>query len=692
MATMPNQRNLSLTKEQEAKLVTYIEKTLPELEQDNKGRIQADKRSDEAYENSRAARAQPDTIYAESNFSVPITSTVVDHFSSRTEEEIYGRSPMVNFGPEGPADQELVRGLDRFSQYKLFKQAKVRESLLDANHSAFRHRALILKAIYSEDIDEWEESNVSVLHSKADEQPVIILDHGYVIEGVDKFMDVVDPLTQQSVQVLEKDPTLVLDQEKYYYAPSKKPIRFKDVNYSGPKSVEVDSDCFYARNSVRSLNDSDALVEVYDKPKHWIRDRFIDRPWMKWENFRTLVIGGASGSRKTKDERQKLAKDAQAFDLDNPSFGIAEIWLDRDVLDWGTPQRIVAWYERKTKTLIDYEFQKKITPHGRHPYSAIAVSKHKNYWWGPSMPEMVEQFQEYVDKQWNRHSYRNSMNANPIIAENPEAIQEKRPYKELKPGDVFTLESNKSVQDWLQAFVIPNADLDTQDLVAKAIEFLYFWLGISNIARGDYSDVPQNTTLGGQEASLKEASKLSRRWTRRMAYGLEDHFTKLVQIVLATMNPEEVYTYLEGDVQQMGFITEDSVRDFLVNAKLNITKDNSTQKLQEQQLTLQTITQYVTYPPQVQAIVRPVMKQILYLLGHDDVEQLLPVPMMPVIDPMTGQTVMAPASTTPPPQNPAAPAENNQVPPEDPAAAPAAAPAGGPENGAVVPFPTAANG
>lgn len=685
MATM---RNLSLTQEQETKLVAFIEKTLPELDQDNKARIQADKDSDLAYENSRADRAKPDTIYSESNFSVPITSTVVDHFSSRTEEEIYGRTPMVNFGPEGPADQELTRGLDRFSQYKIFKQAKVREALMDANHSAFRHRALILKAIYHEDIDTWEERDVSVLHAKADDQPVMILDHGYVIEGADKFIDVVDPLTQQPIQVLEKDPTLVLDPAKYYYAPSKKPIRFKDVNYSGPKSVEVDSDCFRARTSARTLDESDVIVEYYDKPKHWISDRFIDRPWLKWENFRKLVIGGANAGRKTQDERKKVAKDAQAFDIDNPSFGIAELWIERDVMDWGAPQRIVVWYERKTKTLIDYEFQKKVTPNGRHPFSAVAVSKHKNYWWGPSMPEMVQQFQDYVDKQWNRHSYRNSMNANPIIGENPEAIQEKRPFKEIKPGDIFTLESGKNIQDWLQAFVIPNADLDTQDLVTKAIEFLYFWLGISNIARGDYSDVPQNTTLGGQEASLKEASKLSRRWSRRMAAGLEDHFTKMVQIVLATMNPEEVYTYLEGDVQQMGFITEDSVRDFMVNAKLNVTKDNNTQKLQEQQLTLQTITQYVTYPPQIQAIVRPVMKQILFLLGHDDVEQLLPVPMMPVIDPMTGQTVMAPASTTPPPQNPAAPAENNQVPPEGPAVAPS----DGPETGAVVPFPTAANG
>lgn len=682
-------RHLRLTQQQETDFVTFLKKLLPQLDQSNKERIDADKESDLAYENDRTARATPGTVFAESNMSVPLTSCVVDHFSAKSEEEIFGRKPFASFGPEGPADKDLVRGLDRFATYKLFKQAKVDAELVDAIHSSFRHRALILKAIYHEDIDTWEENDVSILYSAKDDQPVLILEHGYVIEGVDRFVEGVDPITQQPVQVLEKDPTLVLDETKYYWAPSKKPIRFKDVNYSGAKSVEVDSDCFRAPPEARCLSECGAggIVEYYDKPTHWLRDRFLDREWLKWDQFRGQVVNGGNGSLKTEGRRKKLAKDALAFDIDNASFGIAEIWIERDVLGWGAPQRIVAWMERKTGVLIDYEFQKKVTPDGRHPYTAIAVAKTKKHWWGPSMPEMVRTFNDYCDKQWNRHSFRNSINANPIMAQNPEAIQEKKSFYELKPFDVMTLENGKTIQDWLQAFVFPNADTDTQELIQKCIEFVYFWLGISNIARGDYSDVPQNTTLGGQEASLKEASKLSRRWTRRLGAGFEDHLTKLVQIVLATMNEQEAYTYLEGDVDQMGFITEDSVRDLLVNAKIKVAKENNTQKLQEQQLTLQTITQYMAYPPQMQAIVRPVMKNILYLLGHDDVDTLLPEPMMPAIDPLTGQTVMVPATTTPPPQNPQAPAESNQVPPESSApAAPAA-------TDKVVPFaPAAANG
>ncbi len=660
-------RHLRLDQEQEAKFIAYLGTRLLELDSDNKERIAADKKSDLAYENSRKDRAKAGTVFAESNMPVPLTSYVVDHFSSRTEDEVFSRKPFCSFAPEGPADQETARGLDRFSQYKLFKLGKVDKDLLESNHSLFRHRARFLKAIYDEDIDIWEEHDLPVLHSSKDQQPVMILDHGYVIEGRDKFIDVVNPVTQQPVKVLEKDPTVELDPtdpNRYYYAPLKKPIRFKDVHYSGPRSREVDSDCIRIPSDARSADEADIILEYYDKPSHWVKARFLDRDWMKWADFEAK-IRSERADRKTDDERKKVSKENKAFDMDTASFGIVEVWIERDVLGWGTPQRIVAWYDKKSKILIDYEYQKKVTPNGRHPYTVDAIAKTKQYWWGKSIPEMLEPFQEYVDLQWNRHSYRNSINANPIIAQNPEAIQEKKSFLEMKPYDVYTLETGKTIQDWLQAFVFPNADLDTQDLIEKAIYWVNFWLGISNISRGDYSDVPQNTTLGGQEASLKEASKLSKRWSRRAINGIEDHLTKLVQIALATMDPEEVYTYLEADKQQMAFITADSVRDFVVNAKIIVGGDDNTASLQKQQLTLQTIKDYMAYAavPQMQAVIRPVMKSILFLLGHDDVDSLLPAPMMPQIDPVTGQTMMVPAAPGMPPAPTAAPGNESQVPP-----------------------------
>ena len=667
---MPRLRHLVLTEDQETELERYLKHRLPAL---NEERIKADKQGDEDYRNSKDRRALPDTVWQQSNMSVPLTSWVVDHFSARTEDEVFGRSPICHFAPEGPADEDLARGLDRWASYRLFKMGKVEEALLDATqYSMWTHRALILKAIYDEDVDEWDEAGLNVLWDASTEEPVQALDHGYIVEGRDTFTPGVDPVTGDPVEVFDKDPTIRFDPTRHVYAPSPEAIRMREVKYAGARSREVDSDCFFAPSDARCLDDADCLVEYYDKPIHWMRDRFYERPWNTLAEFEGQ-LGNQTAGRKTGERRKKATKDQKAYDIEAAMFGIEEIWLTRDVLGWGRPQKIVIWRERKTGVLVDYEFRRKVTPTGCQPFTAISVWKPHGgkFWWGYSLVEMMRPFQDYIDEQWNRHSFRNQINANPIVGQNPDAIAEKKTFHELRPFDAVTLEQGQTMEDWLSVFTFPKLDLDTQELITKTIEWCNYWLGISDIARGDYSNVPQNTTLGGQEATLKEASKLSRRWTRRMTLGFEDHLCKLLEIAVETMDPEEAYTFLEGDADQAAFIAKDALKTLKLNAKLIIGKERGVQDIQAQQLALQTVEKYFSYPPEIQLAARPLIKQVLYLLGHDDVDTLIPVPVIP--PPMAigpgGEVIPFADGSGAPPE--AAPAAEAAAPPEPvPATAP----------------------
>lgn len=654
---MARQRHLRLTETQESDLRNYLKRRLPELDRDSRERIDADKESDLIYRNSRAARAAHGTVWAESNMPVPITAWVVDHFSSRSEDEIFARDPMVSFKPQGPSDDGLARGLDRWANFRLNTLGKTKDILRDIAPSAYRHRAQILKATYDEDYDEWEEDGLTVLWDDAEKAPVEVLGHGNIIQGRDSLLDGIDPVGGGPRLVLEADPTFAVIPGQHYWAPSPTPIRFRETKYSGARCIEVDSDCFRAPSSAKSLDECDILAEYYDKPGHWLIERFVERPWLPADRFRGLLVSG-NAKKKTKSQRNDEAKENLAFDLDHKNFGVIELWLERDVLGWGRPQRIVVWMERQTQELIDYEFQKKVTPTGRHPYTAVtAWQGDRKTWWGYSIPEVVRPYQDYIDLQWNRHSFRNSINANPIVAQNPDAIVEKTSFHDLKPFDAVTLEEGKHIEDWLQAFAFPKLDLDTQELIEKAIYWVNFWLGISNLARGDYSDVPQNTTLGGQEATLREASKLSKRISRRVIAGYTEHYEKLLAIAIATMDPQEAYTYLEGDAEQLGFIEAGAIESLPVNVKLAVGRDQSTQGIQEAQLVLQIIERYFSYPPEMQLAARPVLKQSLWHLGYDNVDEMLP-PMLPVaVDPMTGQPVAADPA--------AAPAGPQEAPPEE---------------------------
>lgn len=622
------------SKEQEAELTDYVKRRLQELDRDNDDRIKADRDADLAYRIQKAARAMPGTLFEKSNFPVPLTSWVVDHFSARTEDELLSRDPFVRFKPQGPADDDVARGIDRLAAYKFFDQGSVKTDLQKAVYPMFAHRALILKAVYREEFNEWEEYDLDVLFDKTTGQPVEILGHGYIVKDVDTFTPVMDAATGGQMELLDADPTFRLDPEKHYYARSSSPVRFKERLFASPRSVQVDSDRFRAPSDARTLNEADFISEEYDKGVWWVMERFTEREWKKADDY-LAALKNETAEKKTKGRRADLSRENLRFDMKTKRVGVHECWIEYDALGWGKPQKLVVWYDRKRDTLISYDFSVKISPRGRQPFTAIPIWQQDDVWWGYSIPEMLKPIQEYVDLQFNRHSHRNAINTTPIVGEHPDAIEGATTFAAMKPFDVVTLAEGKRIQDWIETFVIPNADHDTQDLIDKAIYWVNFWLGISNLARGDYSDVPQNTTLGGQEATLKEAGKLSRRWTRRVISGLEDHMTLLVRLLLETMDEVEVYTFLEGDKRQAAAIEAARVRDFLIDAKLVINSEQSAKTIEINRLTLEIIDKYATYlmtAPWMIPMVRPLMKSSLFMLGHDNVDTLLPMP--PGIPPM----------------------------------------------------------
>lgn len=627
--------SIRLTEEQDKDLTQYVKRRLRELEADNKDRIEADKKADLDYRLQKQARAIPGTIFDQSNFPCPLTSWVVDHFSARSEDELLGRDPCVSFKPQGPADDDVARGVNRLAQYKFFDQGTVKTDLQKGMYPAFAHRALILKSVYKEDYNEWEEYDLNILHDRrSGGQPVEILNHGFVIQDVDGFTPVTDMVTGAEVQQLDADPTFKYDPANHYFQPSATPVRFRERLFAAPKSVQVDSDRFMAPSDARSLNEADILTEEYDKSISWVMERFCERPWLTAAEYLTK-LSSETAEKKTRGRRAEFSKENLRFDHLNKKIGIVEIWLERDVLGWGRPQKLVLWYDKKRDLLISYDFAVKLVPQGRQPFTAIPIWQQDDVWWGYSIPEMLRPIQEYIDLQFNRHSHRNAVNSNPIVGEHPDAIEGEMSFADMKPFQTVTLAEGKTIRDWIETFVFPNADQDTQVLIDKAIYWVNFWLGISNIARGDYSDIPQNTTMGGQEATLKEASKLSRRWSRRLIVGLEEHLTNLVRLLLATMDEFEAYTFLEGDKRQAAVLELSRVGDLLIDASLVWNSEQNSRTVEMNRLTLEIIQKYADFlvtAPWMIPMVRPVLKSSLFMLGHDDVDALLPLP--PYIPPM----------------------------------------------------------
>ena len=615
--------NLKLSKEQEDKLVKYALERVKQLKEDNRERIEHDKISWKTYHNDRSDRVGYDSIFSQSNMSVPMTSLIVDHFMARAEDEITGTSPYFKFEAQGAADQEMAEAFDKYFNWKLEDKGQTRERLEESYLHLFIQRALILKSTYKEDISIWYDYERNGLFNNERGEFEEIPGEGPIIEGEAQFIPELNPMTGETEMRLASDPSFQMIPGVHEFQPLPQGVPTQQVKYKGPRSEVIDSDRFLCPTTAESLDSADIIVEMYDKDMRWANSMFLDREWLSFGDFYNLVNKDAnprSPIEKNEDRTENLDFDNE----ENPSIQVLECWMRRDVLGTGTPQEFCIFIDPETEKPIYYEFVAKLTPDNQIPYTSVSIGKERNRWCGRSLPERVRSFQEYIDKQFNSQSYRNELAANPVIGVNPQAVEDEPEDVELHAGKIFELKDQYNIDDFLQFSAIPNVDVRTQELIDFIFGIVQLWLGVSNMAQGDYQALAPANTATGVEATLREASKIGRRWMRRIVRGFEEHLTKLVQVSMATMDEEEVFEYMEGDVRAFGVMTPDAIRNIGINTKVILSQDQGQRAIEKANLALQTQDRYFQSPPEMRPFIRPMLKRILDAMGFERTDELLP--------------------------------------------------------------------
>ena len=629
--------NLKLDQAQEEKLLRYVKDRIDQLKADNLERHEADRLSWNVYENDRRDRRQPDTIYDHSNLPIPLTSLVVDHFLARAEDEITGSAPYFKFEPQGPSDHAPAEDFDKYFNWKLEVKGAVRERLEEAYLHVFLQKACVIKAVYETDVSRWFDFERNALFNAETEEFELDAEGNPILEGEAQFAEVPDPATGLPVTVLENDPTFAINPDAHSFKPYTEGVPTEQLRYSGPRTVVVDSDRFLCPSSAETVERADFVAELYDKDLQWANDIFLEREWLSFADYEGSITKDANP--RTDTEKNKTSKENLTFDSDeNPSIPIIECWIKRDVLGLGTPQEFCVFYDPEAEKALYYEYVAKVTPDNRIPYSVISVGKDKNRWFGMSIPEKVRPYQEYIDKQFNSQSYRNELAANPIVGVNPNAVEDEPDEVEMHAGKIYELKDQHSIDEFISFTTLPNNDLNTQNLIDFVVGIVQLWLGVSNLAQGDYQALAPANTATGVEATLREASKIGRRWMRRIVRGFEDHLNKMVKISMATMEPIEVYEYMEGDVRNFATMTEEKIRNLEVDARVILSRDQGQRAIEKANLALQTQERYFSYPSEMRPFTRPMLVRILDALGYEKVDELLPEEAPP--DPRTEAEIM----------------------------------------------------
>jgi hypothetical protein len=629
--------NLKLNEQQEEKLLKYLTERVEQLKEDNRQRIDADRRSWATYNNDRDDRVSPDSIFEKSNLTIPMTTLVIDHFMARAEDEITGTSPYFKFEAQGAQDEESAEAFDKYFNWKIEDKAETRERLEESYLHVFIQRACIMKAVYEEDVSTWYDHERNALFNNETQDFEQIPGEGPIIEGEAQFLTEMDPMTGQPATRLANDPSFEMVPGLHEFQQYPEGIPTQMVRYKGPRSEVVDSDRFLCPSTAESVEKADIVVELYDKDLRWAREMFLEREWFSFGDYKNLMKRDAnprSEIDKNKDRIENLDFDSDA----NPSIPVMECWIKRDVLGTGEPQEFCVFVDPETKKILYYEFVAKLTPDNRLPYNVVSIGKERNRWCGASLVERIETFQNYVDRQFNCQSYRNELAANPITCVNPQAVEDEPEDVELYAGKIFEIKDQYSAEDFISFVAVPNVDQKTQELIDFVFGIVQLWLGVSNMAQGDYQALAPANTATGVEATLREASKIGRRWMRRIVKGFEGHLTKLVQIAMATMDEEEVFEYMEGDVRAFATMTPEIIEKIAVNVKVILSQDQGQRAIEKANLALQSQERFFQSPPEMRPFMRPMLKRILDAMGYENTDELLPAEAPP--DPKSEAEIM----------------------------------------------------
>ena len=629
--------NLKLTEKQEEDLVKYVLERVDQLKEDNRERIEMDRISWRTYNNDRDDRISPDSIFEKSNLSVPMTTLIVDHFMARAEDEITGTSPYFKFEAQGAGDIKSAEAFDKYFNWKLEDRGETRERLEEAYLHIFVQRAVVLKAVYEEDVSVWYDHERKALFNNETQDFEDMPDMGPILEGEAQFLPEMNPMTGETELRLSTDPTFQMLPGVHEFQPFPDGIPTQQVKYKGPRSEVVDSDRFLCPSKAESVEKADILVELYDKDLNWVREIFYDREWLNFSDYSEKIK--RDGNPRSEIDKNKDSQEDLTFDSEkNPSVPVLECWVKRDVLGTGHPQEFCVFIDPETKKPLYYEYVAKLTPDNRRPYSVVSIGRERNRWCGPSLPERIKIFQDYIDRQFNAQSYRNELAANPIVGVNAQAVEDEPEDVELHAGKIFQLKDQYTIDDFINFAAVPNVDTRTQDLIDFVFGIVQLWLGVSNMAQGDYQALAPANTATGVEATLREASKIGRRWMRRIVRGYEDHITKLVQVAMATFDEEEAYEYLEGDVRELAVMSPEMIEKIDINVRVVLSQDQGQRAIEKATLALQTQERFFQSPPEMRPFMRPMLKRILDAMGFENTEELLP-PEAPA-DPKTEAEIM----------------------------------------------------
>ena len=695
---MPFKSDLTLTREQEDALVTHALDRITQIEE-QQGKKEWSKNGKDfqvvgdtttwmgkrdkftaRYYNHVEDRKKADTIYWDSNLTASLSQRITAQMIAKAVNFFFGEPDDNDWfiaDPVGVEDDAIADKIRKYSRWKA-ERCKIKQKFIQSVEFAFVRGEAVKKILHNEIFQVFERTD-TILVAQPKGEPIYNALGDYITFD-DIWTDEMEQVPYSSVQpdqqhlaILESDgsdgqepmaamPTgrAILKKDGQTVRPDNpiwetRKVQRKRVTFSGPTA-----DICYYRDFGAPIDapgiqpgEADLIFHLYDRTVMQIVAMFSSQfeggekglaSMQKAVNALLEMIPSSSDAKSdAKAPRADFAETDTTQSPNNPLVQLAECWLTYDANNDGQEEEILLIVDRANQRPIFYEHTCNVTLKGKRPFEVDRAIEVDGRWWGMGAMEYFDPEQEFIDLQINRQNYRDGGSGRVTFWRPYNTIEGDRdPNLQLNDGKTYTPKEGKKNEDILSYVVLPEAGADLQFLLNLFTQFMQLKGGVLTGADKAVSNMPSSETLGEEQLITEAGDELFSMFLVRLFSGISAGIEQVVDVMFSKLDRNEVFTYFNGQADELLELTPDDVRELTLNIRLSITRQRDRKVLASGAQAAALIEKFYSLPYVLQDRFKQFYRDQLKALRVPQPEKLIDpldpamLATQPVVDTQTG--------------------------------------------------------
>jgi len=332
----------------------------------------------------------------------------------------------------------------------------------------------------------------------------------------------------------------------------------------------------------------------------------------------------AKKPRREKKEQETDAPDGVAVSE------FAECWLTYSKDGDGMNDEILVILDRRNKAPIYYEYAANVTVRGDRPFYVVRPMNVDGRWWGMGGMEYFDSEQEPIDLMVNRHNFATGKSGRVTFWRPYNTLEgDANPNLILNDGGTYTPKPGMKDEDVLSYVTLPYDSERFEFLLNFYMQLEQTKSGVLNSADQEMSGLPSNQLATGINEIRDSGQELFSLMLMELFASVKAILLATIDIIYANMNKTEVFSYFNGEANEILQLTPDEVRDLTLNVALSLTRSQKSKAVEMGQNATGLIGWFYGLPPELQLRVAQFARNQLKAFGVPQADKVIePVPPM----------------------------------------------------------------